>query len=877
MGVELTHEKEPACRDAQRRADVLAHPSLNGIDFVEYAHRPADPLPHVLVVHFLKDLPDAPHSDPDGAYDLIAHPVWIQLQGGTRIVNLRVLAVTLDAPVLTIALDRAGDFSTYWLSLGWSRRPDGSLQRETPNLDARFSRAPVDFKADCPSAFDCAEDDFCPPEPLDEPLLDYLAKDYASFRQLLLDLIVQRNPDWRELNPADLGITLVELLAYAGDHLSYFQDTVANEAYLETARQRLSVRRHARLVDYPVHDGRNAWTHAHMTVASTGTVPQGTRLVTRIADPLQGENTPPGVVLDEAALDADVFEADPALIRARVFETTHPLAVRPEFNSLSIHAWGNLECCLPRGATSLYLYAQDPADPQQAIRPDLHAGDYLIFEEIMGPETGLPADADPAHRQAVRLTQVEEADDGVYRDTLLAGALQVRGAADPVLPLLRVTWDRGEALSFPLCISARTRADVLLNHVSLARGNVALADHGRTLVETFPQSSPVPPDERFYLQLNKGPLCFQCQPADMRYREDPLQGAVPDDPRHDLTCSAGVARPAVALIATDSIGDHLWTEVPHLLDSPAHARHFAAETDNRGRARLRFGDGQYGREATGTGSFKVTYRVGNGRGGNVGADTLAHALRPPIAPAWPNITALRNPLAASGGQDPETLDQVRLRAPKAFRAEQFRAVTEDDYRDAALLLEGVAGAAARFRWTGSWYTVELAVDPLDPADLITLPGGRTRLEPAFASRVKAFVTRYRLAGYDLEVRSGEYVPLEIDISICVLPGHFRGDVLQAVTWALSDEINPDGTQGLFHPDNFSFGDALYLSRLYQALEAVEGVDSAEVTRLRLFGEEDNGELEAGVITIGPWQIARLDNDPNFQENGVFRLSAGGGK
>ena len=36
----------------------------------------------------------------------------------------------------------------------------------------------------------------------------------------------------------DLGITLVELLAYVGDHLSYYQDAVATEAYLDTARQR---------------------------------------------------------------------------------------------------------------------------------------------------------------------------------------------------------------------------------------------------------------------------------------------------------------------------------------------------------------------------------------------------------------------------------------------------------------------------------------------------------------------------------------------------------------------------------------------------------------------------------------------------------------
>ena len=62
-----------------------------------------------------------------------------------------------------------------------------------------------------------------------------MAKDYASFRRLLLDLLPQLNPDWIERNPSDLGIALIELLAYTGDQLSYFQDAVANEAYLETA------------------------------------------------------------------------------------------------------------------------------------------------------------------------------------------------------------------------------------------------------------------------------------------------------------------------------------------------------------------------------------------------------------------------------------------------------------------------------------------------------------------------------------------------------------------------------------------------------------------------------------------------------------------
>src|SRR6185436_6967994 len=64
--------------------------------------------------------------------------------------------------------------------------------------------------------------------------------------------------DWRERHAPDIGITLVELLAYIGDYLSYYQDAVATEAYLDTARQRISVRRHARLIDYQMHEGCNA-------------------------------------------------------------------------------------------------------------------------------------------------------------------------------------------------------------------------------------------------------------------------------------------------------------------------------------------------------------------------------------------------------------------------------------------------------------------------------------------------------------------------------------------------------------------------------------------------------------------------------------------
>ena len=106
----------------------------------------------------------------------------------------------------------------------------------------------------------------CPPDVRRSPDIDYLAKDYQGFRRLMLDRLSLLVPGWTERSAADLGVVLVELLAYAADNLSYRQDAIANEAYLATARQRVSVRRHARLVDYFMHEGCNARAFVHFDV-----------------------------------------------------------------------------------------------------------------------------------------------------------------------------------------------------------------------------------------------------------------------------------------------------------------------------------------------------------------------------------------------------------------------------------------------------------------------------------------------------------------------------------------------------------------------------------------------------------------------------------
>ncbi len=853
--------------DDERRSGVLREPGhpLNGVDFVEYRRLPQK----TLEVSFLKAPPALTAAD-------------FEVIGGVRVVGIRVLGVAVDPgnPLqLNVLIDREGDFSTYILRV------------EHAAIDEERSEARFSFKAGCPTEFDCRTLVECPPVSLEEPALDYLAKDYQSFRRLLLDLLADRNPAWQERLPADLGMALVELIAYAGDYLSYAQDSgPATEGFLDTCLHRISAARHGRLIDYRMHNGRNAATFVHFTAGpGGGVVPAGAKLLTRVGMPLIGELAPPGPTI---TTQPD-FDGDPALAGVTVFETTALVTINPLHNALRIHSWGDALCCLAAGTREAHLYAMTgAAGAEVAVAPAFAAGDYLLLQEVLSPRTGAEADADPARRQVVRITEVAGDTDDAYTSAVPNGVLTPRlNPADPALPLQRVRWRSEDALTAAFCLSAEDEQGAPIGPVAIARGNVAPADHGRTVRRDSATDAIGLPDEgggRWslpMLALDEAPLTHQAPFRALEFTDlgQPLRG------RHDLHGPASEAAPAIVLILSfPGLDPELWVPQPSLLDSKTYDQHFVAEIDNAGAPRLRFGDDQYGRRPLGVSRVVARFRVGNGLAGNLGAESLVHLVEPdpadlldpanPGAPlAFGDVRAVFQPLAATGGEDPETIEHVRQIAPEAFRAVQYRAVTEEDWREVALRHEGVAAAKASFRWTGSWHTVFVAIHPRDEADLLRLPGGGAELRPAFAASVHAHLRRFKLAGYDLQVRAAQYVPLEIEVTLCVARGHFRGDVLQAVARILSNRAFPDGSRGFFHPLAFGFGQPVYLSRLYAAIEAVDGVDSATVTLMKRYWEAARDELDRGLAEMGPFEIPRLDNDASLPENGVLRLTAIGGQ
>ena len=348
-----------------RRAQILKSTVLNGIDFVEIA----SPQQTTLRVHFLNDV--------QLRGSLSAAPL---IDGGETIASVTVLPIDDSTDwgndtghlTLTLRVQAPGDFSNY------------TLHMQSAALDQFFSSVQFSFKALCPSDLDCEPPPVqCPPVTADVPPIDYLAKDFLSFRQALLDFSALRYPQWQERSEADFGMMFLEALAGTADDLSYTQDRVAAEATLETATQRRSVVRHARLVDYEPAPAMAASVILQFDVAAG---------VTQIAD---------GLAMIASAPDGSsiVFETGNSLVNRLIDPDSGALRSEPPSTPAS-PAWNrgviqpywfdDSQRCLNAGATQMYV---------------LGRGYKFIPGQALLIETQAATSADPPIRQIVHLLE----------------------------------------------------------------------------------------------------------------------------------------------------------------------------------------------------------------------------------------------------------------------------------------------------------------------------------------------------------------------------------------------------------------------------------------------------------------------------------------
>jgi hypothetical protein len=554
-----------------RKKALLDEGVLNGIDFVAIA----DDAETALEVHFLTTVA------------LAAGVTHATIAGGESIATVAVFPFgaadwSVDGhgrPVLMLHVAAPGDFSTYTLTLA------------NALLDPYFAHVAFSFKARCDSTLDCeALPIVCPPEPADAPPIDYLAKDFASFRSALSDFSSLRYPAWQERSEADFGVMFMEALASLADDLSYQQDRIAAEAYLDTATERRSIVRHARLVDYEPRPATAARVMLQLSVTG-GPIPAGIPV------------SAPGPDGAFVAFEIGTGLAD---------RTLYPAS--PRWNAIDPYWWDDSQRCLLRGATEMWV--EDPGNDLGLL-----AGTAVLLDTI--PE-------DPGHpnvRQIVTLTLAEPAFDPVFGKQLM-----------------HLAWSADDALGHEHDL---TRTRIKGNLVPATQGRryaesfsigATSAKLPRAIVRTGPEGT-----VQYLYTLANAPLVW-LGPVD-----DPTASPVPElrlTRQDDLAPWKWIRK----LIDADPF-DTVATIDPVRYRAIGPARDEGTipfDYDGAGDT-LRFGDGTFGAIPESPSTFEVVYRVGGGAIGNVAADSITGL--DPGGPLAGLVTGANNPFPAAGGAD----------------------------------------------------------------------------------------------------------------------------------------------------------------------------------------------------------------------------------
>ena len=252
-------------------------------------------------------------------------PESIVVTGGRRITDLTFeLDLLSGASQFTLSFPQRGDHSNYYVEL-----TNGGANPLHPH----FRRAAFNFYVRCETG-DCRPEELSATQaPELPPSVDLAQKDFKGFMRMLSDWVRVRNPFWADLSPASTERMLLELLSHQADLLSCFQDRTANEAFLDTARERYSMRQHGQLLGYKLFDGQAATTLVGFDVINPGFVPENLE-----------------VSANRTASEAPL-----------IFYVTRRTAVHPNNNSEALRpaAWpGAVSAAVAPGATKLLLWGQ---------------------------------------------------------------------------------------------------------------------------------------------------------------------------------------------------------------------------------------------------------------------------------------------------------------------------------------------------------------------------------------------------------------------------------------------------------------------------------------------------------------------------------------
>jgi hypothetical protein len=264
----------------------------------------------------------------------------------------------------------------------------------------------------------------------------------------------------------------------------------------------------------------------------------------------------------------------------------------------------------------------------------------------------------------------------------------------------------------------------------------------------------------------------------------------------DSAMAAGVA----AAIKV-KVGEQVWQQVSSLDDSESADPHYTARLTEDGQVLIGFGDGRHGRRLpTGTSNIKVAFRIGAGLAGNVAAASLVKPVKPHAA-----IDKVRQPLAATGGNDREPISSLRSNAPAALFTLE-RAVSVEDY---ARLAERNSSV-----WQARAFRLPNQGAQQERIRVVVVPAGGGSLGD-LEKTLRDFLEAHDLAVTRVEVVNHVAVPFDLEITVQVDSSEYLPELVQARVQA--------GLLAAFALKQRRLGQSLYPSEIIAVVEGVEGV------------------------------------------------------
>ena len=371
------------------------------------------------------------------------------------------------------------------------------------------------------------------------------------------------------------------------------------------------------------------------------------------------------------------------------------------------------------------------------------------------------------------------------------------------------------ALSAPL-VNCYDRRSTSVN------ANVGAATAGGSVTELLGSGSASTPNQTF--TLKQSPLTYVSAPT-------------PSGRRSTLTLRAnGVA----------------WTEEPTLYDQPPNARAFNVFNRPGGVAQILTGDGVEGAmPPTGTANILASYRVGLGVAGNVGAGTITTLVDRPLG-----VSGVVNPLAASGGQDPDTVDDIQTSAPLTV-VTLGRAVSIEDYQIIAQSYAGVSKASAIWIPAGLYRGVFITVAAAGGAALA--PGCQT------LANLVATLQGYGVPNIAIHPQSFLETTFRIEADLAIDPAYDARAVRAGVSEALT---------GAYNFASRGFGQGVTGDEIAALVQGVAGVVAVNVKTVRVVATSGAGDIGSAAFSLSAynaWMAGALTTPLPRPDGGATKI------